>query len=343
MRRPSRDAWEPSGADGLVEPAGLDREEVGACSSRSSGPSSCGEPPSVLRPDGWLVLGRLPPSGVQLAAELDLPDDLVLGAFVVSLVFRSWSGRLAGDGHAQGSLRSVTRHDGGMSEEIDLASKATGEVVAALAEESGALAIPREYANYIAARIHLRHYPALVERATSVAEKLQELGLPRRAFAALDEPLLTAILEGMAEETDSNLQEAWENLLANELVDDAADVRRGFPNILRSLGPTEVLILNELGSMSFAGESPRAGGHDPLLDSAHALRLNHGLPLEGLREIVDRDDREIAIDHLMGLGLIGMDGLVYAEDPNERSKLSVFLTQLGWRFVEACRAPISPD
>ncbi|HST55493.1 MAG TPA: hypothetical protein VLJ42_06320 [Solirubrobacteraceae bacterium] len=45
------------------------------------------------------------------------------------------------------------------SEDIDLVAKTSGEVVAALAEKSGALAIPQEYANYIAARIHLRHYP----------------------------------------------------------------------------------------------------------------------------------------------------------------------------------------
>ena len=100
--------------------------------------------------------------------------------------------------------------------------KEAGEVVIALAEKSGALAVPAEYAQYIAARIHLRHYPALVERAMSAAEKINGLGLPRRAFSAIDEPLLSAILEGMAEETDPDLAEAWENLLANTLVEDGA-------------------------------------------------------------------------------------------------------------------------
>jgi hypothetical protein len=93
-----------------------------------------------------------------------------------------------------------------MGDELELAAKTSGEVVAALAEKSGALAIPQEYASYIASRIHLRHYPALVARAMAVAEKLRAAGLPRQAFSVLDEPLLTAILEGMAEETDAGLE-----------------------------------------------------------------------------------------------------------------------------------------
>jgi hypothetical protein len=96
-----------------------------------------------------------------------------------------------------------------MSEEIELAAKTSAEVVTALAEKSGALAVPQEYASYIAARIHLRHYPALIKAAMGAAEKIRASGLPRRAFSALDEPLLTKILEGMAEETNSDLQDAW--------------------------------------------------------------------------------------------------------------------------------------
>ena len=138
----------------------------------------------------------------------------------------------------------MSRHHVGMGDEIELAAKTSGEVVAALAEKSGSLAIPREYASYIAARIHLRHYPALVERAMAVAVKLQAMGLPRRAFSALDEPLLTAILEGMAEETNHDLQEAWENLLANTLAEGSTDVRRGFPGILRRLDPRDARLLD---------------------------------------------------------------------------------------------------
>jgi hypothetical protein len=134
-----------------------------------------------------------------------------------------------------------------MGDEIELAAKTSGEVAAALAEEYGALAIPQEYASYIASRIHLRHYPVLVKRAMDVAEKLRAAGLPRRAFSALDEPLLTAILEGMAEETDPGLQEAWENLLANTLVEKSADVRRGFPDIMRRLDPRDARLLEHWG------------------------------------------------------------------------------------------------
>src|SRR5579884_1808151 len=131
-----------------------------------------------------------------------------------------------------------------MGEEVELAAKAAGEVVAALAERSGALAVPSEYAEFIAARIHLRHMPALVDRAMATAEKIRASGLPRRAWETLDEPLVTAILLGMAEETDPNLVEAWESLLANEVTQGSAEVRRAFPGILRELDPRDAQVLD---------------------------------------------------------------------------------------------------
>jgi hypothetical protein len=107
------------------------------------------------------------------------------------------------------------RHDWLMSEEVELAAKISGEVVSALVKESGILGVTREYSNYIVTRIHLRHQVALVQRTLAAAEKIKASGLPTRAFSALDEPLLTAILEGAVEETDPDLRQAWENLLAN--------------------------------------------------------------------------------------------------------------------------------
>ncbi|MGA7705252.1 MAG: Abi-alpha family protein [Solirubrobacteraceae bacterium] len=208
-----------------------------------------------------------------------------------------------------------------MGDEIELAAKTSGEVVAALAEKSGSLAIPREYASYIAARIHLRHYPALVERAMAVAVKLQAMGLPRRAFSALDEPLLTAILEGMAEETNHDLQEAWENLLANTLAEGSTDVRRGFPGILRRLDPRDARLLDHWTK-------------DTRAEKVY-VELHTTMPGE-------RDGP--ALDTLTALGLLRPHRrlpttLGSIDDDGSTTIIGYSISELGWAFVQACRMP----
>ncbi|HEX4115381.1 MAG TPA: hypothetical protein VHY18_05850 [Solirubrobacteraceae bacterium] len=121
-----------------------------------------------------------------------------------------------------------------MTEGTELVAKSAGAVVGALADDSNALGPVREYANYLSARVHMRHLPALAKRAMATAEKIRASGLPRHAWEELDEPLVTAILEGMAQETDPDLSRVWENLLANELTHGSPNVRRVFPTILRA-------------------------------------------------------------------------------------------------------------
>jgi hypothetical protein len=210
-----------------------------------------------------------------------------------------------------------------MDDQIELAAKTSGEVVAALAEKSGALAVPREYASYIAARIHLRHYPALVERTMAVAVKLRAMGLPRRALSALDEPLLTAILEGMAEETNPDLQEAWESLLTNTLTEGAADVRRGFPDILRRLDPKEARVLDHWTKGATAEKV--------------YVELHTTMPGE-------RDGP--ALDTLTALGLVRPHRrlpttLGSIDDDGSTTITGYSISELGWAFVQACRMPNS--
>jgi hypothetical protein len=123
------------------------------------------------------------------------------------------------------------------SEEIELVAESIGAVVGALADDANAFGPVREYTTCVQARIHLRHLHKLAERATATAAKIKASGLPRRAWDTLDEPLVTAILEGLAEETDPDLAEQGENLLANTLTDNSTNVRRVFPSILRDLDP----------------------------------------------------------------------------------------------------------
>ena len=209
---------------------------------------------------------------------------------------------------------------------IELVAKTTGEVVAALTEQSGALAVPNEYANFIAARIHLRHYPRLIESAMKAAKKIEETGLPRRAFSAIDEPLLTAILEGTAEETDPNLQEAWENLLANGLTEGSAEVRRAFPKVLSELDPIEAHILDAM-----------ADGKGTFLGALSGTRMAHGpvksLPLNGLPNLERLD--------LIGIrqNMIAPTRYPAQTTPDADRMRVIGLTPFGVGFVEACRPP----
>ena len=210
-----------------------------------------------------------------------------------------------------------------MSEEIELIAKTSGEVVGALAEESGALALPREYATYFATRVHLRHYPKLIERAMSAAEKINASGLPRRAFPALDEPLLTAILEGMAEETEaSDLRDLWENLLANELTEGSAEVRRAFPRILAGLDPKDARLLDHFARQT-SEETVGVDRVDTMPGERDGVALDNLARVELLRPI------RFFSPSMGTLSDAGATITGYA------------FTELGWTFVKACRAPQS--
>jgi hypothetical protein len=207
-----------------------------------------------------------------------------------------------------------------VGEEIELAAKVTGDVVAALADESGVLAVPREYAEYAVSRIHYRHYPKLVQRAIRAAEKIKASGLPRHAYSALDDPLLTAILEGAAEEEEPSLQERWENLIANALTEQSAIVRRAFPHILRELDPRDAQVLQHYASETsdervFVEKFTTMPGErdGALLGNLSRLGLLAPLRQQG------NSSRSI---------LVGQDNIV-----------GYVFTELGWAFVKACRAP----
>jgi hypothetical protein len=208
-----------------------------------------------------------------------------------------------------------------MGEEIELAAKSAGAVVGALAEDANALGPVREYATYVESRLHLRHLPKLVERAMAVAEKISESGLPRRAFEALDEPLVTAILEGMAEETDPDLVQSWENLLANAAVEGGAEVRRGFPQIMRRLDHRDARVLEHWGKDA--------------KEETFRVELKDTMP-------GDRDGP--ALDTLASLGLVnpakrfaGFGEII--DDDGASSIRGYTISELGWTFLQACRPP----
>lgn len=206
--------------------------------------------------------------------------------------------------------------------------KEAGEAAAALTEvfidKSGAGLVPKTYFNYVAARVHYRHYPKLIERAMSAATKIKASGLPAHAYSTLDDPLLTAILESAAEEEDPDLQRVWENLLANTVTEESAEVRRSFPQILRGLEPNEVQLLDQI--------VPHDAGDELILKRATFTLVT--------------DDVEAALGNLERQNLVrytpgGLPEETYAsiEDLGAQLRSTTEVTRFGLMFVAACRPP----
>ena len=200
-----------------------------------------------------------------------------------------------------------------MGDEIDLAAKAIGESVGALAEQSGALGPVRELSEWITSFIHYRRQPALARLLMRTAEKVRATGIPPRA---VDDKRLRAILDGASMEDEPSMQERWENLLANALTTDESAVPASFAAILVELEPAEAFELDRL--VEDQGRAPFSVG---LLE-----------PLETRR-----------FENLERLGLLGkvyeisVEGIPMAMPTPIKYKLVV--TQLGYELVTACRAP----
>ncbi len=205
-------------------------------------------------------------------------------------------------------------------QELELFAKTAGEVVGALADESGVFKPTQQFGEMVAMRLHYRYYPKVVERALGAAEKIRRSGLPPRAYGAVPDTLLRAILVGAAEEEDPSMQERWENLLANALTDESTDVRKAFPDVLGQLEPAEAA---QLEAWADATEE-------------HGWRRTR-FP------VTDARVGMAGLDHLVSLGLTEfprqaptVPGFVSVD----RDSISdVVFTAFGWEFVQACRAP----
>ena len=154
----------------------------------------------------------------------------------------------------------------------------------------------------------------------ATAEKVRASGLPRRAWEELDEPLVTAILEGTAEETDPDLANVWENLLANALTEGSADVRRVFPTILHDLEPGDAALLDALAT----------GPPDP-----------RDFPVSDVSGY--RGQKRATLDNLAGHELVCYTRSTPTTwdtiDDSKSTLTGVALTELGLQLVEACRDP----
>jgi hypothetical protein len=219
-----------------------------------------------------------------------------------------------------------------MSEEIELAAKTTGEVVGAvtgvLVDKSGTLEPAHELADALTSTIHYRFYPRTVRQALNAAEKIEASGLPRHAFGAVPDGLLRAILEGGAMESDEGMQDRWSSLLANALIEGSARVDRTFPDVLRRLEPIEALALDRLAQRANFSSSPE--------EQEFAPEELQATGIDG-----------IGLDNLVGLMVLRytrtMQNFPGAISDAGITVSGASFTNLGWAFLQACRAPSPAD
>lgn len=217
-----------------------------------------------------------------------------------------------------------------MSEEVELAAKATGEVVSALAEASGAMGPPQEFWGAVADGIHYRFYPRTVKQALAAAQKIKQLDLPRRAYSEIPDPLLKAILEAGAIEDDAEMQIVWANLLVNALTDRTPEVHPAYPKILSELRPVEARLLDRI--FDAAHISAGAPWDQAIVQVKNRFQEELGLSVEAF---------DLAVDNLARLHLVALQRADGAIRPDFLTHIK--LTPVGRALVLACRAPEPPS
>jgi hypothetical protein len=213
-----------------------------------------------------------------------------------------------------------------MSDDVVPVAKAIQEVepaVQAFAEATGVLGPVQELAAWATDLIRYRRAPYQARLLMSAAEKIRESGLPPRA---VEDKLLRAVLEDGPMEDDEDMQDRWANLLANAGTG-LASVRVAFPKILSELEPVEAsavdMLVEETSFQTFRAERY----------SLHDLE-NTAIRIDGL-------------DNLVRLGLLRytrtMPTTTGEIDDRSATTTGAMLTDLGWEFVQACRAPRPRD
>jgi hypothetical protein len=211
-----------------------------------------------------------------------------------------------------------------MSEELVQAAKAAAELepaVEAFAKATGALEPVRETTGWLADIVRYRRLAHQAKLLVRAAEKIKASGLPAHA---VPDKTLRAILEDGPLEDDESMQERWANLLSNAAtVRVDAPLKIAYPKILAEIEPAEAQLLERLVARS------------PDLDANPAETFGY----DDTSDLVDIPE----LYNLDRLGLLrwvrSMPTTVGKIRDEEATLQGVQLTELGWAFVEACRAP----
>lgn len=213
-----------------------------------------------------------------------------------------------------------------MTEDIVQAAKAAAELepaVEAFAEATGALEPVRETTGWLADIVRYRRLAHQAKLLMRAAEKIKASGLPAHA---VPDKTLRAILEEGPLEDDKSMQERWANLLSNAATaEEGNPLKIAYPKILAELEPAEAQVLERLFDRS------------PELDTHPAETFGY----ETTNDLVDIPE----LYNLDRLGLIRwvrtMPTTLDQISDDEATLAGVQITELGWQFVLACRAPAS--
>jgi hypothetical protein len=212
-----------------------------------------------------------------------------------------------------------------MGEEIELAAKSTGAVVAAVIEASGVAKPIQELTDWLSAWMHPRLVASAAKQMEAAVQQLKRAGI--RPGAVHDEQMRLLLEEGAREE-DETLKTQWANLLANGLASGNDGVPRAYVEVLRQLEPDEVLTLDRMAAGTVALQGSISG-------TRMGMGNSKGVPLTGLT-------------NLERLGLIQLGAPAPRRYPhlpvNETEMMrGLMLSSFGQGFVRACRAPTKPQ
>jgi Abortive infection alpha len=208
-----------------------------------------------------------------------------------------------------------------MSEEIELVAKSTGAVAAALVESLGLDRPGKALGSWLDAWLHPRYVEYAAAQTMRAVEKIRAAGLP---VAAVSDRQFKEILEGGALESDEQMREIWDNLLANAMTGVPDAGRRAYPRILRELEPVEAATLQMIAARtdfsSFRAFRVAVG------ECSDAT----GIQAEGLENLV----RVGVLRYIRQIPTTWG-----AIDDTAAAITGVMLTDLGWSFLQACRDP----
>ena len=147
---------------------------------------------------------------------------------------------------------------------------------------------------------------------------------------------LLPLLEGAALEDDENMSTKWAALLDKEDNPNSQNkIFPGFPYILRQLSPLEAKLIDSIYNMYVQQAVPRSQW------------IEIGANRESIIKAVNisREEYDLITDNLIRLGLCSGEGtkLNFIEKKEQifqlKNKGIIFLTQLGFKFITACKEP----
>lgn len=156
---------------------------------------------------------------------------------------------------------------------------------------------------------------------------------------AVPQRVLFPLLEHATLEDDEALSDRWAALLANASCG-AAWKAPIYVEVLRQISPPEARLLEHMATPKGASEVTLVWVHSALADEDYRLPLSaEQVELLGELDFDDEDEVAIALEHLVGLGVVDRTARQSSLGPFGGTNFT--LSTFGTRFLVVCRPPIS--